>query len=332
MQNKIKNKLEKTLSGLIRDLDKRHSMHQSSPVLLKQIKEFVFRKGKRLRPLLFVIGYLGFAKRACPNLYKSALSIELLHDFFLIHDDIIDKSDTRRGRPAMHKILGQDLAIIAGDMMYALAIDTFLSIKEELPRKEKALKRFIQAAIFTGMGEFLELLTTRKDIRSITKENIFRIYDYKTAWYTFAAPVSCGAILAGAGADQINKLCRYGIYLGRAFQIKDDILGMFGKEKEIGKSVFTDLQEAKKTLLIWYAYQHTNQRNKVAIKRILTKNKVNKSDLLKMRKIIIASGALVYASNEISSLLKKAQLSIETLTMRTKFKDLLKDFSRQLFK
>jgi geranylgeranyl diphosphate synthase type I len=245
---KIKIKVEKELSKYVNDLDRQYSLSKISPLLFKSIKEFVLRKGKRVRPILFIIGYLGFKKRPAKNLYTCALSLELLHDFMLVHDDIIDKSDTRRGKPSLHKMLGrylktfkkvkfngEDLAIVIADVMYALAIHTFLSIKEQEKRKERALRKFIEAAIYTGSGEFIEILNGIKDIEATNKSDIYKIYDLKTAHYTFATPLSTGAILAGAKQRQIDNLFKFGIYLGRAFQIKDDILGMFGQEKRIGQ-------------------------------------------------------------------------------------------------
>ncbi len=343
MQNKIKNKIENRLLNCIRDLDKTYSLSKVSPLLSNSIKDFVLRKGKRVRPLLFVIGYLGFAQGAAPNLYQAAVSFELLHDFLLVHDDIIDNSDTRRAKPSMHKIFdnylkrfkdikfnGRDLAIIAGDIIYAMAIDSFLSVKENMQRKEKALKNFISSAIYTGMGEFSELLAGAKDLRNISKQDIYRIYDYKTACYTFASPLSCGAMLAGAKENETDRLYKYGIYLGRAFQIKDDISGMFSEEKESGKSAFTDLHEAKKTLLLWYAYKNSDRKNRLKIKEILIKDKVKKIDLLKMRKIIEASCALDYAKGEILGLLRGAQDIIKSSRMHKKYKAFLNDYSRKL--
>lgn len=336
MLNEIKNKIEKSLKSYILNLDKLYSLNQISPFLAENIKEFVLREGKRVRPILFIIGYLAFAKRQTPGLYRSAISIELLHDFMLIHDDIIDKSDTRRGKPSMHKKLneylknykdikfsGQDLSIVLGDMLYALAINAFLSIQVKPERKEKALKKFIGAAFYTASGEFLELLYGTKAIELITKTDIYKIYDLKSAYYTFAYPLSIGATLAGAKDSQIKKIFRYGVYLGRAFQIKDDILGIFGDEKRTGKSTLSDLQEAKKTLLIWYAYNHSKELNKSTIKRILSAAEVKKPDLLKIRKIISTSGALDYAKKEVSNCIKEACDLKASLKMPNRYKKLL---------
>jgi len=339
----IKKKINSQLSEFLQNADKTYSLKAISPLLFKNISDFILRDGKRIRPTLFIIGYLGFSKRKASGLYQSALSVELLHDFFLIHDDIIDKSDTRRGQPSLHKVFdkflakhkdikfnGQDLAIIAGDIVYALAIKSFLLINENSKRKEKALQRFTKAAVHTGCGEFIELLSGIKKIEEISKKDIYKIYDYKTAHYTFASPLSMGAILAGAKQSEIDKLSSFSLYLGRAFQIKDDILSMFFDQKKIGKSSLSDLQEAKKTLLIWYAYNHANKNNKFLIKSILSKKKVTKADLLKIRKITKESGTLDYVQKEIDSLTQKAQTIIKTIKMKTKYRDLLSSYAQGL--
>ena len=130
MLNKIKNKLEKELHAYLKEIDRQYSLRKISPLLFDSIQEFVLRPGKRLRPTLLILGYMGFDKKEPPGLYTSALSLELLHDYMLVHDDIIDKSDLRRGKPSMHnqlnaylkkykdvKFSGTDLAIVAGDVI-----------------------------------------------------------------------------------------------------------------------------------------------------------------------------------------------------------------------
>jgi len=340
---KIKNRVERELSLYIRSIDRTYSLSKLSPLLLNSIKEFISRGGKRIRPILFCIGYLGFSKKAAPGLYRSALSLELLHDFMLVHDDIIDKSDTRRGRPSMHALLnrhfknkkklkfnGQDLTIVIGDVMYALALDAFLAVKEKPERKDLALKKLIRAALYTGSGEFIELLLGEKPIEKITKNDIYKIYDYKTADYTFASPLTMGALLAGAKVGQIRKLFDYGMRLGRAFQIKDDIIGTFGEKAETGKSNITDISEAKRTLLIWYAYNHCDGKCKAVIKRVFSGRCAGNKELLKIRKIISESGSLNYAKKEIEKLFNEASRSIKSLKMRKDIYNALTSFTKEI--
>lgn len=343
MINKIKNKIEKNLLTFLNALNKDYFLKATSPLLFEAISDFVLRKGKRARPILFIIGYLGFSKKEPEGLYTSALSLELLHDFMLVHDDIIDKSLLRRGKPSAHTMLnqylkeyknvkfnGEDLAIVIGDVMYAMGLHAFLSVNENLCNKEKALRKLIDAAVYTGCGEFIELLSGLKNISEIKKADIYKIYDFKTAYYTFATPLSMGALLAGAKDKQADILFHYGIYVGRAFQIKDDILGIFGKERTIGKSVITDLQEAKKTILIWYAYHHTQKTHKLSIQKALGKNNLQRSDLLEARSIIKSSGALEYAKQEISHLIKKAKSLLSSSTMNKECKKVLSTYADEI--
>jgi len=343
MISRIKNRIEQELAYYIRNVDKAYSLSKISPLLYGSIQNFLSRKGKRIRPTLFVVSYLGFAKKPASGLYRSAVSLELLHDFMLVHDDIIDKSATRKGEPSMHEMLnkhlanykkikftGQDLTIVIGDVMYAMALEAFLSIKEGRLRKEAALKKLIQSAIYTGSGEFIELLSGAKNIDKITKEDIYKIYGLKTANYSFATPLCMGALLGGAEKEQTDLIFNLGIYLGRAFQIKDDYLGLFGKERKTGKSNLTDLQEAKKTILIWYAYNKSLKKDKLTIKRIFAANKVDKKDLLIMRRIVSESGALEYAGKEINSLIKKAESLNDRSKMRTTYKNALINYSKEM--
>jgi geranylgeranyl diphosphate synthase type I len=277
------------------------------------------------------------------NLYRSAASLELLHDFLLVHDDIIDKSDSRRGKPAMHVLLnkclrksrnikfsGTDLAIVAGDVIFAMALHAFLSVKVNAQRKESAFKKLIEAALYTGSGEFIELVLNLKPIERITKEDIYKIYDLKTANYTFSTPLVMGAALAGADVRELKRLHNYGIYLGRAFQIHDDILGIFGSPRETGKPNLTDLQEAKKTLLIWRAHQESCGRIKQVIKKILAKEKVNAGDLAIMRKIIRDSGSLACAKKEIAALAAKAGASLAASRINLKYKKPLRKYTESV--
>jgi geranylgeranyl diphosphate synthase, type I len=339
----IKGRIDKSLKQFITTLDRQFLLCKLSPVLLSNIQDFVLRDGKRIRPILFIISYLGFSGKAAAHLYTCALSFELLHDFTLIHDDIIDKSDMRRGKPSVHTMLnhylsrfkknkfnGQDLAIVIGDILYAIALYAFLSIQVDRKRKERALQKFIETTICTGAGEFNELLYGAENIETITKDHIYKTYDLKTAYYSFTSPLIIGAELAGASKQQLSKLSQYGVYIGRAFQIKDDILGMFASEKDIGKSILSDLQEAKKTILVWYAYRKAEGKDKKTIQKILSRDQISHADLITMKQIITATGALDFAKREIDALKHRARLLNDSLVMKKRYRELLNQYAAQL--
>lgn len=339
---KIKNRIEQELKNYLRSLDKKYHLKKLSPLLLRNIKDFVLRKGKRIRPILFCIGYLGFAKKTTPGLFRSAISLELLHDFMLIHDDIIDKSEMRRGKPSMHLMLqrqlphkklkfnGQDMAIVIGDIIYALALDAFLEVKENPKRKEQSLKQFISAALYTGSGEFIELLLGTTTLKKATKKDIYKIYQYKTANYTFASPLVMGAILAGADKKQTKALFAYGIKLGIAFQIKDDIIGLFEKSSNTGKPNLTDIKEAKKTILIWHAYHNSTKKDKKNIEKIFSAKKVNEKSLHQIQKILLNSKSIDFARKEIEKLRQESEKLLKHTGMKQKYQNLLKGFSEKI--
>jgi len=343
MFNRLKTSLDAELKKFISHIDKKYGLKNASVPLYKSIKDFILRGGKRLRPVLFITAFRGFSDKNPKNLFRCALATELLHDFLLIHDDIIDKSALRRGKPSMHYMLkryiprnknlrfgGEDLAIVAGDIIFSMAIESFLSVEENSLRKEKALLKFIESASYTGCGEFIEIMYTASSLDKIGKDTIYKIYDYKTAYYTFAAPLAAGAILAGAPEKEAGKLFQYGIYLGRAFQIKDDILGIFGDDKKTGKPGMSDIQEAKKTLLIWRAYKNSPAKDKLRIKRILNKKNAGKRDLIAMRRIIKQSGSLEYAREETRQFFRKSIETIKTSRMKRIYKEELIKYSSNI--
>ncbi len=343
MIDKIKSRIESTLKSYALGLNLKYPFHQISPLLDKTIRGFILRPGKRARSSLFIMGYLGYRKKEPFGLYQSAASLELLHNFLLIHDDIIDKAALRKGQPTIHtslerflknypkvKFSGSDLSIIIGDIIYSLAINLFLSIKVKETYKEKALDKFSEIVTYTGAGQFIEILYGIKGIRKMKLPEILKIYDLKSAQYTFSYPLVLGATLAGAEAQETNRLFEYGIQAGRAFQIKDDILDMFGKEKNTGKPGFTDIKEAKKTILLFYAFRKSSAKDKLAIEKILKKAAPSQSDCLKIREIVERSGALKNAREQIELSLGKAKEISRSMNMAPQYRKILNQYTEKL--
>jgi geranylgeranyl diphosphate synthase, type I len=331
MLKKIRTGIEKELHRYICAADKTYSLNRISPALLGHIRDFLLRRGKRIRPLLFILGYLGFTAKPRRGLFTSALSMELLHSFALIHDDIIDKSDTRRNGLSMHAMLnnyltkhahskqnGQDMALIIGDILYAMGISALLAIDENAQRKEKALKKLTDAAIYTGTGEFQELLPRSRNIATITKEDIYALYDLKTSIYSFATPLVTGAVLAGAKDKELDTLFKFGVSMGRAFQIKDDL-----------DDIFADLREGKITLLSWYAFTNSSEKIQRAIQRLLEKDYLSSSNLVRLRTILIESGAVDFAKMEIACCAEQTEIFRASSHMRETYKRLLIDYVKK---
>ena len=346
MIDQLRKNINRSLAQFMERVKKDYKLHLVSPVLYESIREFSLRKGKRIRPLLLVLSYLGYHPKNRPipsTLYNASTCIELLHNFMLIHDDIIDRSNLRRGKPTLHKLLGKivkdtdqkklgyDLGIVAGDIVYALAIDAFLSIDEAHERKEKALKYFIQTAAFTAMGEFVDTIHGVEKLNRIKEKDVFLNYTLKTARYTFDCPLVTGAILAGAKDHDIKNLSKLGILIGQAFQIQDDIIGIFDSQKNIGKSILSDLAESKKTLLVCHAYEKLNGERKNLFERYFNKSKKDYQDLIAVRKIFINAGSLEYSLKEIKKRMDKTLSILNHQRMQPRYRNIIQQAILELF-
>jgi geranylgeranyl diphosphate synthase type I len=346
MLEHLKKEIDRSLADFLAKIKREYRLHLVNPILYRSIREFSLREGKRIRPLLLLLSYLGYSpagRKLSRATYNASTCIEFLHNFMLIHDDIIDCADLRRARPTMHRLLkktidcadanklGTDLAIIAGDIVYALAIDAFLSINEKPLRKERALKYFIQTAAFTAMGEFIDTVHGVDTLDHVKERDVFLNYSLKTARYTFDCPLVTGAILAGAPEREVRRLAEFGLLIGQAFQIQDDIIGIFETEKAIGKSVLSDLQERKKTLLAVHAYRTLKGRQRAEFLRIFNKPKVTNADLKAVQKIFLASGSLAYAMSAMRSRYERAEKILHSLTMRDRYRALVHEALFTLF-
>ena len=347
MISALKKNINRSLEAFMDKVKDDYKFHLVNPILYEAIREFSLRDGKRIRPLLLILSYMGYCrqrKRISSSLYNASTCIELLHNFMLIHDDIIDRSDLRRGKPTLHKILGKtvkkadpkrlgyDLGIIAGDIVYALAIDAFLSIKEAPERKEKALRYFIQTAAFTAMGGFIDTVYGVENLSRISEKDVFLNYTLKTARYTFDCPLVVGALLAGAGKRDIALLSKLGLLIGQAFQIQDDIIGIFGSEANIGKPILSDLAESKKTLLVCHAYKKLRGKKRAAFMKRFNKPEKTYNDLLAVRKMFIDSGSLGYCLQQVKSRFDTTLDILEKLKMKDKYRKIIKAAILPLFK
>jgi len=341
----IRRNVDTALSRIVGSTIRIYKLDRIAPEMCSGISDFTLRKGKRIRPLLFSMGYLGYVREPACGFYYSAAAVELFHSFILIHDDVIDKAELRRGRPALHVVYrdalrrsggakGEDLSIVAGDLVYSMAISSFLKIREESARKELALRKVLETAFYTGSGQFIELVNDRRPISQIGLDEIYRTYDLKTASYTFAGPLAAGALLAGAHPRTASRLYRSGLLMGRAFQIRDDILDIFGDELNTGKTIWKDIEECKKTVLLWHAYHYGNSSVKKYLRRLLeaeqTERPVTHTLKQTLREILIGAGSLAFAESEITRQFDRARIDKAMIGMDDGYGKLLGAYSRSL--
>jgi len=157
-------------------------------------------------------------------------------------------------------------------------------------------------------------------------------YSLKTARYTFEGPLVIGALLAGAPKKDIKKLSRLGLLMGQAFQIQDDILGIFASEKNIGKSILSDIAEFKKTILVCHAYRTLSGQKKKAFVKCFEKPKKTYSDLTTIKKIFIESGSLDYSLKKVATLIKESKRIFTKLELKPKYRQHIEDTLFKLFK
>lgn len=209
--------------------------------------------GKRIRPLLLLL-----SARAWTNEWKVALpaaaAIELVHNFSLVHDDIQDNSPTRRGRPALWTVVGAPMAINAGDALFAVAHLAVLDLSASVGAETKlsASRILQQACLDLTRGQFLDLANPRKP--GVTIQDYWTMIEGKTA-ALIAAGTEIGALIGSHDAEIAARMKSFGRLLGLAFQVQDDILGIWGDQALIGKSTASDLVEGKSSLPILYAIQ-----------------------------------------------------------------------------
>ncbi|MBT4823876.1 polyprenyl synthetase family protein [Candidatus Woesearchaeota archaeon] len=301
--------------------------------LLGVIKEFTMRGGKRIRPLLVLKGFQAVSiskgivnQKLEQEVLKLSICVELMQTSFLIHDDIMDKSELRRNKPTVHKILGENMAILAGNIAMILAqkIITDSNFSEEI--KLKATNKFNEIIQTTNYGQILDLQLSEKNIFEVNEDDINQIHLLKTAKYTIEGPLQLGVILAGDPdnvQDKLVEISKIALPLGRAFQIQDDLLGIFGSEEKLGKSVFSDIIENKKTLLVWCAYMKANEEEKEFIKLVLGKQDISEDEFSKLKEIIIKTGSKDYSKEKLIGLTEQVTHFINSSLLDRKTKNFL---------
>lgn len=288
--------------------------------LYEDLNEFVSRKGKRIRPLLFILTHQLFNREPIheKDLIQSALALELFHAFILVHDDVIDRSDSRRGRPTLHKMVeerlvqfkdrartGINVSIVMGDLLFAMACEKLVTSGFNDTCKQKALAAFIQYVTDTGRGEMYDILHTARDIDRVKPKDIHRTYFLKTTKYSFECPMVIGAILAGAGSAQIRDLVKFARPIGLAFQIRNDLME-FERAEDAGKSLIDDLFEGKKTLLIRTAYDRLGKIDKLFLQTCFDAKRIKSDVVERIRHLVIKSGAFAELQKQVESLFKDA--------------------------
>ncbi len=224
---------------------------EPSEHLYDPMRDFVARSGKGLRPALLIASCRAFGGRK-EDALTSAAALELLHNAFLIHDDIQDMSEFRRGQPCLHDRLGVPLAINAGDAMLAHALRLLRSNVSDLGPETawRVFDEFDHLIAQSLEGQAMELGWIRDNDLTVGPADYLRMTLKKTCWYSFIHPLRIGALIARPRQVNLDGFNAFGFYLGAAFQIQDDVLNLVGSVERYGKEIMGDLYEGKRTLML----------------------------------------------------------------------------------
>ncbi|AOM78892.1 polyprenyl synthetase family protein [Pedobacter steynii] len=238
----------------------------SSPEnLYGSIVYFLDYPGKRIRPVLCLMGNELFDK-IHPNAYVAAYAMELFHNFTLVHDDIMDHSAIRRGRPTLHVKYGQDTAILAGDMLLIHAYLQLNKITQEY--RTQIINIFSEMACQVCEGQQMDIEFEDRAIESVSYAEYLKMITLKTS-VLLGAAAKIGAIIGSASAKQQEDIYEFGKNIGIAFQIQDDFLDAFGNTLKMGKQAGSDILENKKTALLLKAFELANSSQKNQLKEAM---------------------------------------------------------------
>lgn len=275
------------------------------------IEEFLKRGGKRVRPALCLLSCEavgGTAEQALP----AATALELFHSFSLVHDDLEDDSELRRGKPCLHKLHGAPLAINAGDGLFVLVWKALQSL--ELPAKKQIAVSAMLTQAFTRVleGQAIELNWRRENNWSLRAEDYYTMAGGKTG-ALIAASCEVGGFAGGAKKRQLKALRAYGESIGLAFQIQDDVLNLVGEEEKYKKEIGGDITEGKRSLASIRALEKLAGEEKATLLKILSSNTRDGNEIAQAIALMKKSGAVEYASNEAVRLTEKAKKSLNAL-------------------
>src|SRR6516164_968707 len=279
------------------------------------VKDFVDRSGKGLRPALCIATARALGGQA-EDAFPAAAGLEMLHNAFLVHDDIEDGSDSRRGAPTMHRRAGTPIALNTGDSMNALAMRLFRRTGERLG-PAAAMRIFEEVdhmVVETLEGQAMELGWVRDNDLTLGADDYLRLVLKKTSWYSFIHPMRIGALVANGEDRNLSRFNRFGYLLGLAFQITDDVLNLKGNVGRYGKEINGDLWEGKRTLLLTRALDRAHDADRAWISGFLARPRERRlpREVLRLHEIIASSGSIKWAQQAAAAFAEAAAREFDT--------------------
>ncbi len=309
-------------------------------------REFTLRGGKRFRAILVLAGYHIATGRPPRPVLHAAAAMEHFQSWMLIHDDVIDHAEERRGGPAVHRALtsahlrerregspedyGVGLAITLGDLEEPFTVEAILAVRAAPSARLAALAEYVSMTRLTAYGQLLDIRNGTIPPGSVSERDVLTVHELKSAIYTVTAPLLIGGLLGGNRRAALRDLAAVGTDMGVAFQLRDDVLGAGFDAGATGKSS-NDLVEGKRTLLVVRAWENGSEADRERLARVLGHPSAPPEDVERAREVIRATGSLDYSERRIRELTDGALRRLaRSRSIRPAAKPLLREIADRL--
>ncbi|WP_297069407.1 polyprenyl synthetase family protein [Thermococcus sp.] len=321
------------IKELARDIDGviLHLIPERDPRgLYEASRHYPLAGGKRVRPFVVLRATEAVGGDPGRALYPAA-SVEFIHNYSLVHDDIMDMDELRRGRPTVHKVWGVNMAILAGDLLFSKAFEAIARAEVSPEKKARILDVLVRTSNMLCEGQAMDIeFETREEV---SVEEYLRMISGKTG-ALFDGSATIGAIVGTENEDYINALSRWGRNVGIAFQIWDDVLDLIADEEKLGKPVGSDIRKGKKTLIVSHFFDNASEEDKAEFLRVFGKyagdakgdalihDEKVKEDVAKAITLLREYGSIDYASQYAKNLIREANEALKVLPRSGARKDL----------
>jgi len=285
--------------------------------------------GKRIRPYLCMLAYTAYGGEDIQAILYAGMSLELLHVFALVHDDIIDQSETRRGYETLHVLLarqhekqalhgdpkhaGESLAVLIGDLLFSYANEIVTHMSFPKDRVVSAQKLFYTIQQQLVLGEYEDVQVTSQ-LRGVTEQHVLTLMSKKSGRYSIEQPLQFGMLLAGQ-TEKFSQVAfkQFSEPLGIAFQLHDDMLGTFGDERAMGKPTDSDIRQGKPTLMVVHSLMNASGATKDRLLSILGNQKAPAKDIGEARQILRSTKSDVYAKKKAAEYITQAHTALRNM-------------------
>lgn len=297
--------------------------------LYEPIRYVLSLGGKRVRPMLMMMTYEMWKENGT-DILPQAVALETYHNFTLLHDDVMDKADVRRGKPTVHKKWNENTAILSGDNMLVLAFQWMMNMDKEQKVQKAVMDVFTQTAIEIGHGQQYDVdFETRNDV---TEDEYMEMIRLKTS-VLLACATKIGALMAGASKEDTENMYHFGEYMGLAFQLQDDYLDVFGDPKVFGKEIGGDILNNKKTYMLINALLKAQGDDKEALEKWINATTFDKAEkIAAVTALYVKLGIDKMAKEKMDEYYKKAIQAIDKVSVDEERKHTLRSYAAKMMK